>query len=201
MMGDDMVEIPATPWMHEKEISLFAKWLPHGGNALEFGCGGSTRFFFERGIFHLTSVEGDTVWGQSVLTDPFLSFFIHKERLQFILPKIGPVGKHSMPVGPPTPLWLKYHSAVWDIFDCNALDFILIDGRFRLACAIQSIVHCPQKPIVFIHDFWNRKEYHPILNFMDILDRIETSVVLKQKKRIHWRNLFLLLQKIQFDPI
>ena len=41
-----MVHVPAAPWMTESEIQLFARWLPFGCIALEFGVGGSTRFFF-----------------------------------------------------------------------------------------------------------------------------------------------------------
>ena len=197
-----MVNIPAKPLMTESEIALFAKWIPFGGFALEFGCGGSSRFFFEKGVDKLVSVEGDKVWGESLLQDRFLSFFIQKKRFNIYLPFIGPIQPnfYSTPAGHPSYLWVNYHTAIWELIDGNKLDFILIDGRFRLACALQSILHCHQKPYILIHDFWNRNQYHPILNFMDVIDKAETSVVLKQKDNLDWRNLCILLQKVQFDP-
>lgn len=55
---------------------------------------------------------------------------------------------------------------------------------------------------MFIHDFWNRTEYHDILQFVDVLDRADTAVVLRQKPldSSDWRKLALCLQKYQFDP-
>lgn len=197
-----MKEIPAKPWMSDKEIALFAHWLPRGGRALEFGCGGSTRFFFEQGIQECTSVEADVAWGQSVLADPFLSFFVTKQRLRFIFPDIGLVRENacSWPEGPPSPLWLHYHSDVWERLDCKTLDFILIDGRFRVACALQSIMHCPHVPVVLVHDFWNRKEYRPMLRVMDVQDQADTAVILRRKRRIRWQDMEKLLQQAMLDP-
>ena len=44
-----MVSVSSMPWMTENEVRLFARWIPLGCIALEFGSGGSTRFFFENG--------------------------------------------------------------------------------------------------------------------------------------------------------
>lgn len=197
-----MVHVPAAPWMTESEIQLFARWLPFGCIALEFGVGGSTRFFFENGGFKLASVEGDRAWGQSILEDPFLAFFIKNGRLSLHLPDIGPIlpDACSTPQDPPMPQWLHYHSEIWDNIDCANLGFILIDGRFRLSCALQSIIRCAQRPTVLMHDFWNRPMYHPVLEFMDVLDRDGSLVVLRQKESIDWRKLVRCLQRSQFDP-
>ena len=198
-----MVSVSSMPWMTENEVRLFARWIPLGCIALEFGSGGSTRFFFENGGGSLASVEGDAVWVQSLLEDAFLNFFIKKRRLKIFQPDIGPVRQNacSLPAGKATPLWLNYHAGIWNKIDSEALTFILIDGRFRCACALQSIIHCKQKPILLMHDFWNRPQYHPILEFTDVLDRVDSLVVLRQKDVVDLTRVAFCLKCVQFDPL
>lgn len=193
--------IPDAPHMDNNEIALFRKYIPSGGRALEFGCGGSTRFFFGNGIEKLFSVENDIKWAQCVLNDNFLRPFVQAERLKLFMIDIGPLKENAwgIPDGMPTHLWLKYHSEVWSCIESGKLDFILIDGRFRVACALKTILYCKQRPLVFIHDFWNRAQYFPILSFMNVIDRIDTSVVLQQKWRIDWRAFCMMLQHYQLN--
>ncbi|MFT3670013.1 MAG: hypothetical protein QM795_15910 [Pseudoxanthomonas sp.] len=136
--------------------------------------------------------------------DAFLGHFIRKGRLNVFQPDIGPLleGGCSTPQGDASILWINYHAEIWEYIDATSLDFICIDGRFRLSCALQSILHCAHRPIMFMHDFWNRPEYHAVLQFTDVLGRGDTAVVLRQKSldSSSWRSLALCLQKSQFDP-
>ena len=81
------------------------------------------------------------------------------------------------------------------------LDLILIDGRFRVACLCQSLLHCDNKDVTFvIHDFFDRPDYHCVLKLCTEVDRADTSVVLRRKKRVDWKQLSLMLQAHQFVP-
>ena len=193
---------PEQPWMTEEEQVCFKKWIPRRGRVLEFGMGGSTRLFCETGVEHLTSVESDPSWFFAMQNDPFLAFFIRKARLSLHYADIGSVipNRCGLPTGPASPIWLRYHQDVWQTFSARQLDLIFIDGRFRLACACQALVHCPQKPPMLMHDFLNRPQYHAILNYVDIVDKAGTTAVLVPKKRIKWQSLIIVLQKTQFDP-
>lgn len=197
-----MVTCPEQPWMTEEELVCFKKWIPKTGHILEFGMGGSTRAFCETGMQHLTSVESDPSWVAALRDDPFLAFFIRKGRLTLHYSDIGPVRPQQcgLPASPPNPAWLRYHQTVWQTLDPEKLDFVFIDGRFRLACACQTLLRCPQKPPMLIHDFSNRPSYHAILAFADIVDRAGTTVVLVQKESPDWKKLALVLQQSQFNP-
>lgn len=191
---------PQTPWMTEEETKCFRNRIPRGGAALEFGMGGSTRFFFENGIGWLDSVESDPAWVATMGRDPFLAHFIRKKRLFLHHADIGPVRQHGLPDSQPHPVWLRYHQQIWQSVNSEKLDFILIDGRFRLACACQALLHCPQRPLLLVHDFSERPGYHAILAFADILESAGATVVLRQKPDADFRKLALLLQHAQFDP-
>lgn len=192
---------PQKPWMTDEELECFRKWIPKGKAALEFGMGGSTRFFFENGIARLDSVESDPAWVKAMVHDPFLAFFIRKKRLFLHYADIGPVREHGIPRTAPHPAWLAYHQSIWQSIDTNILKLILIDGRFRLACACQALLRCPQHPPLLIHDFSCRPEYHAILEFTDVLDSAGTTMVLRQKQDVDFRALALVLQNAQFEPL
>jgi hypothetical protein len=184
--------------MSEAETECFRRWIPYGGIALEFGCGGSTKFFFESGIYELYSVESDQNYLEKVKRDKFLAHFIRKNKLHLFHADIGPVGDYGMPTTEPTVKWLNYHSAIWSAMDGRKIHFVLVDGRFRVSCALQTILHCDEDVKIFLHDFTNRPHYRPVMKFVDICDTADTAVVLSVKENVNYRKLALELQKMQF---
>jgi hypothetical protein len=186
--------------MSDEELECFCRWIPHSGKILEFGMGGSTRRFLESGIARLDSVESDPAWLSAMAKETFFKFFIRKKRLFPHYANIGPTRQHGLPCGSPNLTWLRYHRQAWTDIDAKSLDLVFIDGRFRLACACQTLLRCPQRPPIMIHDFSNRRQYHAILEYTDILDSAETMIVLKQKSDADFRKLGLLLQETQLYP-
>ena len=71
-----MVHVPAAPWMTESEIQLFARWLPFGCIALEFGVGGSTRFFLKMGGLSLPLLKVTGPGGKAFLRTHFWPFLL-----------------------------------------------------------------------------------------------------------------------------
>lgn len=55
----------------------------------------------------------------------------------------------------------------------------LIDGRFRVACAMVCFLR--GVPAVLVHDFTTREHYAPMLEFFDIDAQVDTMVLLKAK--------------------
>jgi hypothetical protein len=53
--------------------------------------------------------------------------------------------------------WPDYHSNIWKIPDSAAADPYFVDGRFRVACFAQIVLHCA---VIGIHDFNSRPNYH-----------------------------------------
>jgi hypothetical protein len=186
--------------MTEEETDLLHKWLPKAGVALEFGSGGSTRFFFERGVWKLYTVESDPAWAKRMTSEPFLRHFIKKERLIFCVCDIGKTS-HGKPISKKLQAsWLNYHQHIWEHIPADSLDFALVDGRFRVACVFQLLLRCKAALPIFIHNFRDRTWYHPLLKFVDELDKAGTAIVVKRKRYVDWRRLSLLLMDHIFDP-
>ncbi|HZF61157.1 MAG TPA: hypothetical protein VEZ52_05985 [Desulfovibrio sp.] len=190
------------PHMSNAEFALLQKYTPTG-TVLEFGAGGSSAFFAERGVEQLITVEADREWiHQLILGSDTLRQWVKKNRWKPIFADIGKIGEWSRPVSKvPSIQWLNYHCSVWNYVDIKKVNFVFIDGRFRVACALQYLLRSVSNDIpVMMHDFWNRECYAEILNFFDVIDKIDTMAVFLKKKRISWRNLTMCLLKFQFDP-
>ena len=48
-------------------------------------------------------------------------------------------------------------------------DAALVDGRFRVACALKLLPFLTQDSVLFMHDFWRRPMYHAVLDFHDVI--------------------------------
>lgn len=65
----------------------------------------------------------------------------------------------------------------------NMIDFILIDGRFRVACCLKCFNVITDNCLIAFDDFLNRENYHIILNYFDVIDKTSDNcmVILKKK--------------------
>lgn len=61
-------------------------------------------------------------------------------------------------------------------------DVILIDGRARVSCASICNKLTNENGIIFIHDF-HRQEYQDCLNYLTIIDIVDTMAKFKLKKQ------------------
>jgi hypothetical protein len=56
--------------------------------------------------------------------------------------------------------WPLYHSSMWEEERLAQADLYLIDGRFRIACFAQALLHCSDHAFVIFHDYASRPYYH-----------------------------------------
>jgi hypothetical protein len=89
---------------------------------------------------------------------------------------IGPVMSWGRPIFKLLKFpWPKYSKSIHSLADKPEL--ILIDGRFRVACAIQTILFCVKnqlKPRILLHDCV-REEYSVLYEILDPIKMIPTS--------------------------
>jgi len=51
---------------------------------------------------------------------------------------------------------------------------VLVDGRFRIACALQAALRVRNDCKILIHDFWNRPRYHILLDYLTLSERVDS---------------------------
>lgn len=170
----------ARPSMRPMEIALLTSLLKRADHVLEFGAGGSTTLALKLGVKHLDSVESDAAWIARIQADEAAARALDDHRLRLHHADIGAIGMFGGPGKESLQSqWPNYFRKPWRHIEPSMLDIVLIDGRFRVACIMESILRIERRALIAIHDFWNRPAYHQVLPFLDEIDRCETLGVFR----------------------
>jgi hypothetical protein len=187
---------PLLPRMSAPEVALLKRHLKGARSLLEFGCGGSTVLAAGLGIERIASVDSDPAWLEQVARHPKVRAIHFKGRYA----DIGPIGLWGKPRRSAyAHRWPAYSSAIWGELDAIP-DVVLVDGRFRVACCLQALLHAGPKAKIIFHDFWDRPQYHTVLGYMECLGRADTLAVFKAKERVDWKALAQDLARHLLDP-
>jgi protein O-GlcNAc transferase len=175
------------PHFHKNDKGLFYKYLNLSKNYFEFGSGGSTyQASIRQNIEKIYSIESDKHWFH-LLKTKIEEKNINNEKVNLILIDLqcklndwGNPGNNSSMND-----WKKYSNAIYDL---NAdirqkLDLILIDGRFRVACCLKCFNVISENCLIIFDDFLNRKHYHIVLKYYDIIERTGDNVMVILKKK------------------
>jgi hypothetical protein len=155
--------------MSAEEAALFLSFIRNSRNYVEFGAGGSTVVASRHVKNSILSVDSSQEWLDRVRTACAES----ETRPELAFVNIGPTGDWGFPTDASTKSrWPNYHSAIWKMPRSASADLYLIDGRFRVACFAQTVLHCGPNAIIGIHDFSSRPNYHCI---REIADEIATA--------------------------
>lgn len=192
---DDVDIIPHIPRMSPGETELLTKYLKDSVRYFEFGSGGSTKLAIRNNVT-VYGVESDKNWIDLLIeeTGPLC-------KVSYV--DIGPTKEWGYPVDDKhKEKFPLYSESILSHQDC--FDLILIDGRFRVACTLNAIIHTLKKQggnsntKIFIHDFWDRKNYHSVLDFLDVVEKVDTAGIFKLKKNIDLVYLKGMLERYKF---
>ena len=117
---------PDRPWITRAAHDVLASWLRKTDSGLEFGSGRST-IWFARRVARLTSVESDPGWHDRVTSQLVALGISNVESHLFPGPEVPGKGAESA------------YAKVAQTFAASSLDFVLVDGLYRDACALLSI--------------------------------------------------------------
>jgi hypothetical protein len=174
--------------MTTDEKILLYRHLQRAKTYLEFGAGGSTELACRvSNLEHFISVESSIEFLQGLVKNSTCL----QESIKHIphYADIGPTTLHGYPQNHNGTLLRRYSESLL-LFKAFNPELILVDGRFRLACAFLSLLHLPQATIM-IHDFFWRPYYYPVLDFMDLQECTGSLIVLRKKPDISKENLEL----------
>ena len=185
------------PVVTPKELQILRKWYSGAEFVVEFGAGGSTVLAGALGVPRVASVDSSKAWLEKLRTAPELQntdFTAHHVN-------IGKLKAWGHPADfSRTWNWPSYYRVIWDQIDNRRPDVVFVDGRFRVACALMTLLECPAETTVIIHDFWNRPSYGEILKYVDTIERDDDIGVFRRKIDVNWRGLALSLSHFALDP-
>jgi hypothetical protein len=156
------------PAFEQDELEFFRSVIPHSKIYLEYGSGGST-ILAAQYVSTLVSVESDWIFAKAVRN----ALPPSRAEVHILSPALGPTRDWGYPVfGRPTPKriarWKRYPQAPWPVLGSDIPDTILIDGRARVACALETLLHVPRSSLLIIDDYVDRP-YTMIERFADVI--------------------------------
>jgi hypothetical protein len=150
--------------MPDAEAAVIRAAYAQAETILEFGSGGSTVVAAEAGK-RVTAIESDKAWAQ-MMRDWFVA---HPPagQVDIIWSDIGPTKDWGQPIDDSG--WkgfARYPLAVWDMPGFTHPDVVLVDGRFRMGCALGAAFRITRPATLFFDDYTNRPRYHQIEEFL-----------------------------------
>lgn len=132
---------------------------------LEYGSGGSTVMASEMPGKTIFSVESSRVW-----TKMMRAWFEQEQPASMPMMQhanVGSTGKWGTPKdGSAYQRYHMYPLSIWDAPEFKHPDVILVDGRFRVACALTAMLRCTKKTTLLFDDYEGRKGYHMVEEFL-----------------------------------
>ncbi len=174
------------PHLSKNDLNMFYKYLNKSHIYFEYGSGGSTyQSFLRNNIIKIYSVESDLDWHNKLKfvlkNNPKVDFIYNEmDTLPNSWGHAGPNATNIQKINYSNQLGLLPQNI------CNAIDLILIDGRFRVACCLKAFNLINDNCIIAFDDFMGRREYHVVLKYFDIIEKTKDNrmVILKKKKSI-----------------
>jgi hypothetical protein len=178
-----------TPFMTEAEAAVLSKHYLSSRKIVEYGSGGSTFLAVTGTEASVASVESDIEWIGKMREMPEIAAAESSGRLRLIHVDIGPTGRWGFPVDESRrENWPKYAACPWDAQTTEA-DLVFVDGRFRVACILTTILKTQPGTRILVHDFWNREHYHVVLPHLIEVERVETLGVFRRPEVIDEKRL------------
>ncbi len=169
--------VEETPTFDDAGAALFMRRLDRANSYIEFGSGGSTLAAARRGV-PLIAVESDWRFLRSVRRK-LVELECYDEAAQKLLyVNIGLTEAWGAPaIRRPVPArlsrWRAYPAAPWPESETMAAPhLVLVDGRFRVACALQAARFLSARDgEVLIDDYVDRPHYHAVERHLILVER------------------------------
>jgi hypothetical protein len=184
--GEPVIGTP--PYLEENALERWRKLVANSNVYLEYGSGGSTVEAVQVAT-HVVTVESDRRYlsavERRVASTPGATKSFHP-----IHGNIGLTTAWGYPLVTRKSLarldrWQRYTSSPWSLLDKLELvpDFILVDGRFRAACVLQSFLRLPAHSdcLFMIDDFKRRSSrYGAFLPFATDLEYVDEALMFRR---------------------
>jgi hypothetical protein len=174
------------PELGKNDIKMFYRYLDKATVYFEYGSGGSTyQVSLRPNIQKIYTVESDKTW-----MNKLNSIIKNNTKITYIYNEMG-TKPHTW--GYPSRRCLKSnlinyseHIRNLGIEERSKIDLVMIDGRFRVACCLKCFDIINDGCFIAFDDFLNRKKYHIVLNYYDIVEKTEDKrmVILRKKKNV-----------------
>lgn len=173
-----------TPHMSQARIDALATALQRSTVYLEFGMGGSTVMAAQLGVPQVFSVDSSAEWVERVGQQ--IRGLSTRSQVRLLHANLGPTKDWGYPVDDAQVVtWPSYYAGPWRAVRQAGLqpDLVLIDGRFRVACFLYSMLHLKPGATVLWDDYAHRPEYHGVERFSRPMARHDDMAIFEVSGR------------------
>lgn len=187
------------PAMTDKEIVVYKKLLEETDHYLESGCGGTTMIALSSNVPQIDVIETDIDWINKLKQKTEINLGEKENRLRFHHRDLGKVKQWGIPVDSSRiDNWPFFSLGVWqDLSD--KIDFVFVDGRFRVATTLAALLMASEEATIMLHDFKEREHYNDVLEFADVKERVDTAIVLKRSNNFSSRAAMIAWSRFMHD--
>jgi len=154
---------------------LFKQYLINCNYYFEYGVGASTSWVLENTNSKIISVDTNKKWINTIDVSN------NSSRIKLNWINLGDLENWGRPRSYKyRNKFIDYISIVWN-FNEKA-DVILIDGRFRVACFLYSLINAKTDSLIIFDDYNNRPYYHVIEEIVPIHDICGRQALFKVPK-------------------
>lgn len=170
------------PHLANHDKRMFYKYLDEATVYFEYGSGGSTyQASIRDNITKIYSVESDISWQNQLRKNVSNNKIIYIFNDMCTQPNTW--GNPGSKATNDQKINYSNHITKLSEEEYNKIDLVLIDGRFRVACCLKCHTVIGDNCLVAFDDFLNRKHYHVVLDYFDIVDKTQNNRMVILKKR------------------
>lgn len=178
--------------LFDGESELFVKYLDKSRIYGEYGVGVSTVFANTYKNKHTIAVDTDKNWILNIEKNS-----LDSKNLEIIHIDLGKLKTWGTPEGYEFRQNFKnYLSAIWE--KSFKPDLILVDGRFRVACFLTSLLNADEGSIIIFDDYTLRPEYHIVEIFEKPIESNSRQAVFKVSGNYDIKKLKYYIEKFEF---
>lgn len=167
---------------------------------VEFGTGGSTRIACVSKACHIESIDSSAEWIETLKNEEDIKIQMNIGRIRFHLVDIGPTREWGYPIIKDDMAWLRYSKSPWNKFPVDDVDFVLVYGRFRVACAMEAALRLHQNCRIAVDDYKDRPHYNMLESILDIEVSGSKMVIFRKGNKWNVEKAYEILENYRLDP-
>lgn len=171
--------LPRNAVLKEKELETLQYFARHAKTYFEWGSGGSTELVSLFSAKKAYSIENHRPWYDEMMKREDVNFWIANNVLTYRFVDLGETGDWGYPLDKGKS-GEAYVNAIAETPETR-FDMIVVDGRYRVACALRSLQYFDSNDYyLFVHD-GKRAAYQILLKYFDKVGLVESLLVLRPK--------------------
>jgi hypothetical protein len=183
--------IRSEPMMSASAIEFLRDRLSASRCYLEYGGGGSTRMAARIGVPRIFSVESDAGFARAV--EDAVSEDRSTSSITIMTPPLGETGPWGYPINNDGfKLWPSYPLSIWNVIRAEGAepDLIVVDGRFRVACFLASLMWSkPGTTLIFDDYTGRRRKYGVVERYVRPVASFEMTTVFQTPETVDVRAI------------